>query len=100
MVASPGERGGDVAIESAGVTLRNGDLSGIVRGRRLSRATMQNLRQNRFVGFICDASGAPIAVGALYPVGLLLSPTLAVRRWPFLPSGSSPILCGCEVRFS
>ena len=70
--------GTDVAIESAGVTLLNGDLMGIVRARRLSRATMNNIRQNLFFAFIYNAAGVPIAAGALYPAfGLLLSPVIA-----------------------
>ncbi|WP_281803760.1 copper-transporting P-type ATPase [Methylocystis echinoides] len=70
--------GTDVAIESAGVTLLKGDLRGIVRGRRLSRATMRNIRENLFFAFIYNAAGVPIAAGALYPTfGLLLSPTIA-----------------------
>lgn len=70
--------GTDVAIESAGVTLLKGDLRGIVRGRRLSRATMRNIRQNLFFAFIYNAAGVPLAAGALYPAfGLLLSPTIA-----------------------
>jgi len=67
-----------VAIESAGVTLLKGDLLGIVRARRLSRATMRNIRQNLFFAFIYNAAGVPIAAGVLYPVfGLLLSPIIA-----------------------
>lgn len=70
--------GADVAIESAGVTLLKGDLGGIVRGRRLSEATMRNIRENLFFAFIYNAAGVPIAAGALYPTfGLLLSPTIA-----------------------
>lgn len=70
--------GTDVAIESAGVTLLRGDLGGIVRARRLSQATMRNIRQNLFFAFIYNASGVPIAAGVLYPFfGLLLSPVLA-----------------------
>jgi P-type Cu+ transporter len=70
--------GTDVAIESAGVTLLKGDLRGIVRGRRLSRATMRNIRENLFFAFAYNAAGVPVAAGALYPVfGLLLSPTIA-----------------------
>ncbi len=70
--------GTDVAIESAGVTLLKGDLMGIVRARRLSRATMSNIRQNLFFAFIYNAAGVPIAAGALYPsFGLLLSPVIA-----------------------
>ena len=67
--------GTDVAIESAGITLLKGDLTGIVRARRLSRATMRNIRQNLFFAFIYNAAGVPIAAGALFPVfGILLSP--------------------------
>jgi Cu+-exporting ATPase len=70
--------GTDVAIESAGVTLLKGDLRGIVRGRRLSKTTMRNIRENLFFAFIYNAAGVPIAAGALYPIfGLLLSPTIA-----------------------
>ena len=70
--------GTDVAIESAGVTLVRGDLSGIVRARRLSRATLRNIRQNLVFAFLYNALGVPIAAGVLYPVfGLLLSPMLA-----------------------
>lgn len=70
--------GTDVAMESAGVTLLKGDLTGIVRARRLSQATMSNIRQNLFFAFIYNALGVPIAAGALYPVfGLLLSPIIA-----------------------
>ena len=70
--------GTDVAIESAGVTLLKGDLRGIVRGRRLSRATMRNIRENLFFAFIYNAAGVPVAAGVLYPAfGLLLSPTIA-----------------------
>ena len=70
--------GTDVAIESAGVTLLRGDLTGIVRARRLSRATMANIRQNLAFAFLYNAAGVPIAAGALYPVfGLLLSPVIA-----------------------
>jgi Cu+-exporting ATPase len=70
--------GTDVAIESAGVTLLKGDLLGIVRGRRLSAATMNNIRENLFFAFFYNAAGVPVAAGALYPFfGLLLSPTIA-----------------------
>ena len=70
--------GTDVAIESGGVTLLKGDLTGIVRARRLSQATMRNIRQNLFFAFIYNAAGVPIAAGALYPVfGILLSPIIA-----------------------
>jgi|UPI000367CE13 Cu+-exporting ATPase len=70
--------GTDVAMESAGVTLVRGDLTGILRARRLSRATMRNIRQNLFFAFIYNAIGVPIAAGALYPIfGILLSPMFA-----------------------
>ena len=70
--------GTDVAIESAGVTLVKGDLVGIVRARRLSRATMANIKQNLFFAFVYNALGVPIAAGALYPLlGLLLNPMIA-----------------------
>jgi P-type Cu+ transporter len=70
--------GTDVAIESAGITLLKGDLTGIVRARRLSQATMHNIRQNLFFAFIYNAAGVPIAAGVLYPVfGILLSPIIA-----------------------
>ena len=70
--------GTDVAMESAGVTLVRGDLRGIVRARRLSRAVMRNIRENLFLAFIYNAIGVPIAAGVLYPVfGLLLSPMIA-----------------------
>jgi Cu+-exporting ATPase len=70
--------GTDVAIESAGVTLLKGDLTGIVRARRLSAATMSNIRQNLFFAFVYNAAGVPVAAGVLYPVfGILLSPIIA-----------------------
>ncbi len=70
--------GTDVAIESAGVTLLRGDLMGIVRAWRLSRATMKNIRQNLFFAFVYNALGVPVAAGVLYPVfGVLLSPIIA-----------------------
>jgi Cu+-exporting ATPase len=70
--------GTDVAIESAGVTLLKGDLRGILRARRLSQATMRNIRQNLFFAFIYNAAGVPIAAGVLYPAfGILLSPVIA-----------------------
>ena len=70
--------GTDVAIESAGVTLINGDLGGIVRARNLSGATMNNIRQNLFFAFVYNLAGVPIAAGILYPAfGLLLSPIFA-----------------------
>ena len=70
--------GTDVAMESAGVTLVRGDLRGIVRARRLSRAAMRNIRQNLFFAFIYNLLGVPIAAGILYPFfGMLLSPMIA-----------------------
>jgi len=70
--------GTDVAIESADITLLQGDLTGIVRARRLSQATMNNIRQNLFFAFIYNAAGIPIAAGILYPsFGILLSPVIA-----------------------
>ena len=70
--------GTDVAIESAGLTLVKGELHGIVRARRLSRATMRNIRQNLFFAFFYNAAGIPIAAGILYPTfGILLSPIIA-----------------------
>jgi Cu+-exporting ATPase len=70
--------GTDVAMESAGITLLKGDLTGIVRARRLSQATMSNIRQNLFFAFIYNAAGIPIAAGVLYPAfGILLSPIIA-----------------------
>ena len=70
--------GTDVAMESAGVTLVRGDLRGIVRARRLSRATMRNVRQNLFLAFVYNGVGVPVAAGVLYPVvGLLISPIWA-----------------------
>ncbi|MBS0480960.1 MAG: heavy metal translocating P-type ATPase [Proteobacteria bacterium] len=70
--------GTDVAIESAGVTLLKGDLTGIVRARRLSHATMGNIRQNLFFAFAYNVAGIPVAAGALYPLfGLMLSPIIA-----------------------
>jgi P-type Cu+ transporter len=76
--------GTDIAMESAGMTLVKGDLRGIVRARRLSRATMKNIRQNLFFAFVYNALGVPIAAGALYPIlGLLLSPMIASAAMTF-----------------
>jgi Cu+-exporting ATPase len=70
--------GADVAIESAGITLVQGDLNAIVRARRLSRATMKNIRQNLFLAFVYNVVGVPVAAGVLYPVtGSLISPIWA-----------------------
>ena len=76
--------GTDVAMESAGVTLVKGDLQGIVRARRLSRATMKNIRQNLFLAFVYNSVGVPIAAGVLYPAfGILLSPMFAAAAMSF-----------------
>jgi len=70
--------GTDVAMESAAITLVKGDLRGIVRALRLSRATMRNIKQNLFFAFVYNALGVPVAAGVLYPFfGVLLSPMLA-----------------------
>jgi Cu+-exporting ATPase len=76
--------GADVAMESAGITLLHGDLNGILRALRLSRATMKNIRQNLFFAFIYNLLGVPVAAGALYPVfGWLLSPMIASAAMTF-----------------
>jgi P-type Cu+ transporter len=76
--------GADVALQSADVTLVKGDLRGMVRARRLSRATMRNIRQNLFFAFVYNSLGVPIAAGVLYPVfGLLLSPMIAAAAMSF-----------------
>ncbi len=76
--------GADVAMESAGITLVKGDLRGIARARRLSRATMKNIRQNLFFAFIYNTLGVPVAAGVLYPFfGLLLSPMIASAAMTF-----------------
>jgi len=76
--------GTDVAMESGGVTLVKGDLAGIVRARKLSQATMRNIRQNLFFAFIYNSIGVPVAAGVLYPFfGLLLSPILAAAAMSF-----------------
>ena len=76
--------GTDVAMESAGVTLVKGDLRAIVRARRLSRATMRNIRQNLFFAFVYNSAGVPIAAGVLYPFfGILLSPMIAAAAMSF-----------------
>ena len=87
--------GTDVAMESAAVTLVKGDLNGIARARRLSRATMKNIRQNLFFSFIFNAAGVPIAAGVLYPsFGLLLSPIIAGAAMAF----SSVAVIGNSLR--
>jgi P-type Cu+ transporter len=76
--------GTDVAMESGGITLVKGDLAGIVRARKLSQATMRNIRQNLFFAFIYNSIGVPVAAGVLYPLfGLLLSPILAAAAMSF-----------------
>jgi Cu+-exporting ATPase len=76
--------GTDVAMESGGITLVKGDLAGIVRARKLSQATMRNIRQNLFFAFIYNSIGIPIAAGVLYPFfGILLSPILAAAAMSF-----------------
>jgi Cu+-exporting ATPase len=76
--------GTDVAMESADITLVKGDLRAIVRARRLSQATMKNIRQNLFFAFIYNAIGVPIAAGVLYPwFGILLSPMIASAAMTF-----------------
>jgi Cu+-exporting ATPase len=79
--------GTDVAMESGGITLVNGDLTGILRARKLSQATMRNIRQNLFFAFVYNALGVPIAAGVLYPFfpffGLLLSPIFAAAAMSF-----------------
>src|SRR5499427_4474012 len=90
--------GTDVAIESASVTLLKGDLQGIVQARRLSQATMRNIRQNLFFAFIYNAAGVPIAAGVLYPVmGLLLSPIIAALAMSL--SSVSVITNALRLRF-
>ena len=76
--------GTDVAMESAGITLVKGDLTGIVRARKLSQATMNNIKQNLFFAFVYNAAGVPIAAGVLYPfLGILLSPMVAAAAMSF-----------------
>jgi Cu+-exporting ATPase len=76
--------GTDIAMESAGVTLVKGDLRGIVRARRLSRATLRNIKQNLFFAFVYNSAGVPIAAGVLYPFfGILLSPMIAAAAMSF-----------------
>jgi Cu+-exporting ATPase len=76
--------GTDIAMESGGITLVKGDLTGILRARRLSQATMRNIRQNLFFAFIYNAVGVPIAAGILYPFfGILMSPILAAAAMSF-----------------
>jgi Cu+-exporting ATPase len=89
--------GTDVAMESAGVTLVSGDLRGIARARRLSQATMRNIRQNLFFAFLYNSMGVPIAAGILYPFfGLVLSPMIASAAMTF--SSVSVILNALRLR--
>ncbi|HEX4889875.1 MAG TPA: HAD-IC family P-type ATPase, partial [Alphaproteobacteria bacterium] len=89
--------GTDVAIESAGVTLVKGDLLGIVAAHRLSRAVMNNIRQNLFFAFAYNAAGIPVAAGVLYPVfGILLSPIVAAAAMAL--SSVSVILNAARLR--
>lgn len=90
--------GTDVAMQSAGVTLLGGDLTGIVKARRLSVATMRNIRQNLFFAFIYNAAGVPVAAGILYPFfGLLLSPMLAAAAMSL--SSFSVIVNALRLKF-
>jgi Cu+-exporting ATPase len=76
--------GTDIAMESGSVTLLKGELSGIVRARKLSQATMRNIRQNLFFAFVYNLLGVPLAAGVLYPFfGILLSPILAAAAMSF-----------------
>jgi Cu+-exporting ATPase len=87
--------GADIAIESAAITLVKGDLGGIVRARRLSRATMRNIRQNLFFAFLFNVLAVPIAAGVLYPwTGMMLSPMLASAAM----SASSVLVIGNALR--
>jgi len=91
--------GTDVAMQSAGITLVKGDLTGIVRARALSRATMQNIRQNLVLAFVYNALGIPLAAGVLYPAfGLLLSPVVAALAMSF--SSVSVIANALRLRYA
>jgi Cu+-exporting ATPase len=91
--------GTDVAMESAGITLLRGDLMGIVRARRLSQATMKNIRQNLFFAFLYNAGGVPIAAGVLYPAfGILLSPIVGAAAMAL--SSVSVIANALRLRFA
>ncbi len=93
--------GTDVAIESAGLTLLKGDLLGIVRARRLSRAVMGNIRQNLFFAFIYNAAGVPVAAGILYPfLGILLSPVIAAAAMALSSVSVIATLCAYAQRTS
>ena len=87
--------GTDVAIESAGVTLVKGDLRGIARARRLSRATMGSVRQNLVLSFIYNPLGVPVAAGVLYPIiGVLISPIWASAAMTLSSVSVIATLCG------
>ena len=89
--------GTDIAMETGGITLLKGDLEGILRARKLSHATMRNIRQNLFFAFIYNSIGVPIAAGVLYPAfGLLLSPILAAAAMSF--SSVSVIMNSLRLR--
>ena len=89
--------GTDVAIESAGITIVKGDLRGVVRARNLSRATMNNIRQNLFFAFFYNMLGVPVAAGILYPFfGILLSPIIASVAMTF--SSVSVIMNALRLR--
>ncbi len=89
--------GTDVAIESADITLLKGDLRGILKAQKLSKATMKNIRQNLFFAFVYNLVGVPIAAGVLYPIfGLLLSPMIASAAMTF--SSVSVILNALRLR--
>jgi P-type Cu+ transporter len=88
--------GTDVAMESADITLLKGDLNGIIRALKLSRATMKNIRQNLFFAFVYNLVGVPVAAGVLYPLGILLSPMLASAAMTF--SSVSVILNALRLR--
>ncbi|MFZ3116168.1 MAG: copper-transporting ATPase, partial [Syntrophales bacterium] len=91
--------GTDVAMESAGVTLVKGDLTGIVRATKLSRATMRNIKQNLFWAFAYNALGVPVAAGVLYPFfGILLSPIIAAAAMSF--SSVSVVLNALRLRIA
>jgi hypothetical protein len=86
--------GADVAIESAGVTLLKGDLTGIVKARRLSAAVMHNIRQNLFFAFVYNALGVPVAAGVLYPISGCRQ-SLPQPQWHYPRSASLPMRCAC-----
>jgi Cu+-exporting ATPase len=91
--------GTEVAMQSAGVTLIRGDLAGIARARRLSRATMRNIRQNLVLAFVYNSLGIPLAAGVLYPFfGLLLSPIIAAAAMSF--SSVSVVSNALRLRFA